>query len=234
MNNVLLEAKSITKKYDDTRYVLKEVDLVIEGGQFIAILGHSGSGKSTMLNVLSTILKPTSGQVFYKGKDITRLSKRDIASLRRDDIGFVFQHYLMLPNLTVRENIQIGNQKENNDIDLEKLCDLLGINQLLERYPYQLSGGEQQRVCIARALIKNPAILFCDEATGALNSDNSKNIICMLHNIKKEYGTTIIFTTHNREIAKTADRILQLEDGQIVEDYMNQQILSPEHMKWEI
>ncbi|KAB1440489.1 ABC transporter ATP-binding protein [Candidatus Galacturonibacter soehngenii] len=234
MNNVLLEAKSITKKYDDTRYVLKEVDLVIEGGQFIAILGHSGSGKSTMLNVLSTILKPTSGQVFYKGKDITRLSKRDIASLRRDDIGFVFQHYLMLPNLTVRENIQIGNQKENNDIDLEKLCDLLGINQLLERYPYQLSGGEQQRVCIARALIKNPAILFCDEATGALDSDNSKNIICMLHNIKKEYGTTIIFTTHNKEIAKTADRILQLEDGQIIEDYMNQQILSPEHMKWEI
>lgn len=234
MNNVLLEAKSITKKYDDTRYVLKEVDLVIEGGQFIAILGHSGSGKSTMLNVLSTILKPTSGQVFYKGKDITRLSKRDIASLRRDDIGFVFQHYLMLPNLTVRENIQIGNQKDNNDIDLEKLCGLLGINQLLERYPYQLSGGEQQRVCIARALIKNPAILFCDEATGALDSDNSKNIICMLHNIKKEYGTTIIFTTHNREIAKTADRILQLEDGQIVEDYMNQQILSPEHMKWEI
>ncbi|MBA4687737.1 MAG: ABC transporter ATP-binding protein [Candidatus Galacturonibacter soehngenii] len=221
MNNVLLEAKSITKKYDDTRYVLKEVNLVIEGGQFIAILGHSGSGKSTMLNVLSTILKPTSGQVFYKGKDITRLSKRDIASLRRDDIGFVFQHYLMLPNLTVRENIQIGNQKENNDIDLEKLCDLLGINQLLERYPYQLSGGEQQRVCIARALIKNPAILFCDEATGALDSDNSKNIICMLHNIKKEYGTTIIFTTHNKEIAKTADRILQLEDGQIIEDYMN-------------
>lgn len=234
MNNVLLEAKSITKKYDDTRYVLKEVDLVIEGGQFIAILGHSGSGKSTMLNVLSTILKPTSGQVFYRGKDITRLSKRDIASLRRDDIGFVFQHYLMLPNLTVRENIQIGNQKDKSAIDLEELCILLGIAQLLERYPYQLSGGEQQRVCIARALIKNPAILFCDEATGALDSDNSKNIICMLHNIKKEYGITIVFTTHNREIAKTADRILQLEDGQIVEDYMNQQILPPEHMKWEI
>lgn len=234
MNNVLLEAKAITKKYDDTRYVLKEVDLAIQGGQFIAILGHSGSGKSTMLNVLSTILKPTSGQVFYKGKDITRLSKREIASLRRDDIGFVFQHYLMLPNLTVRENIQIGNQKDNKSIDLEKLCHLLGIDQLLERYPYQLSGGEQQRVCIARALIKNPAILFCDEATGALDSDNSKNIICMLHNIKKEYGTTIVFTTHNREIAKTADRILQLEDGQIVEDYMNQQILAPENMKWEI
>lgn len=234
MINVLLEAKSITKKYDDTRYVLKEVDLVIEGGQFIAILGHSGSGKSTMLNVLSTILKPTSGQVFYKGKDITSLSKRDIASLRKDDIGFVFQHYLMLPNLTVRENIQIGNPKKNTSIDLEDLCSLLGIDQLLERYPYQLSGGEQQRVCIARALIKNPEIIFCDEATGALDSDNSKNIICMLHNIKKEYGTTIVFTTHNREIAKTADRILQLEDGQIVEDYMNQQILLPEHMKWEI
>lgn len=234
MDNILLEAKSISKKYEDNRYVLKEVDLTIKGGSFIAILGHSGSGKSTMLNILSSILKPTSGQVFYKGKDITRLSKQEIAGVRRNDIGFVFQHYLMLSNLTVRENIQMGSKKNIHDNDLDALCRLLGIDHLLEKYPYQLSGGEQQRACIARAVIKKPAILFCDEATGALDSNNSKNIIGLLHSIKKEYGTTIVFTTHNREIANTADRILVLEDGKIVDDYMNQEILSPEQMKWEI
>ncbi len=136
--------------------------------------------------------------------------------------------------MTIRENIEIGNKKDNKNINLEELCTLLGIQHLLEHYPYQLSGGEQQRACIARAVIKKPEILFCDEATGALDSDNSKNIIILLHDIKKRYGTSIFFTTHNREIAKTADRIIILEDGHIVKDYMNIQILSPEQMKWEI
>lgn len=233
MKEVLLEAKAISKKFED-RYVLENVDLSMEVGQFAAVLGHSGSGKSTMLNVLSSILKPTSGHVFYKGRDITKLNKKEIANIRREEIGLVFQHYMMLANLTIRENILMGNKKNSDNIDLEELCTLMGIQNLLERYPYQLSGGEQQRACIARAVIKKPAILFCDEATGALDSENSKNIIVLLHNIKKKYGTTIIFTTHNREIAKTADRILMLEDGHIVKDTMNMQILSPEQMKWEI
>lgn len=233
MKEVLLEAKAISKKFED-RYVLENVDLSMEAGQFAAVLGHSGSGKSTMLNVLSSILKPTSGHVFYKGRDITKLNKKEIANIRREEIGLVFQHYMMLANLTIRENILMGNKKNSDNIDLEELCTLMGIQDLLERYPYQLSGGEQQRACIARAVIKKPAILFCDEATGALDSENSKNIIVLLHNIKKKYGTTIIFTTHNREIANTADRILMLEDGRIVKDTMNMQILSPEQMKWEI
>lgn len=233
MKEVLLEAKAISKKFED-RYVLENVDLCMEDCQFIAVLGHSGSGKSTMLNVLSSILKPTSGHVFYMGRDITKLSKKEIADIRREDIGLVFQHYMMLSNLTIRENILMGNKKSGENIDLEELCTLLGIQDLLERYPYQLSGGEQQRACIARAVIKKPAILFCDEATGALDSDNSKNIIVLLHSIKKKYGTSIIFTTHNREIAKTADRILMLEDGHVVKDTVNMQILSPEQMKWEI
>ncbi len=233
MEEVLLEVKSVSKKFED-RYVLENVDMRLENCQFIAILGHSGSGKSTMLNILSSVLRPSTGYVFYKGRDITKLSKKEVAEIRREYIGLVFQHYMLLPNLTIRENIEIGNKKDNKNINLEELCTLLGIQHLLEHYPYQLSEGEQQRACIARAVIKKPEILFCDEATGALDSDNSKNIIILLHDIKKRYGTSIFFTTHNREIAKTADRIIILEDGHIVKDYMNIQILSPEQMKWEI
>lgn len=240
MGSVILEAKSVTKKFDE-RNVLNEVSLSVEKGHFIAVLGHSGSGKSTLLNVLSTILTPSSGEVFYNGKNITRFSKGEIANLRRDKIGFVFQHYMLLPNLTVRENIFLGAEKrdvyEHDKTDMseiEKLSALLGIDKYLDEYPYKLSGGEQQRVCIARAVAKNPEILFCDEATGALDKDNSINIVKLLHEIKKKFGTTIFFTTHNREIAKTADRVLVLEDGNIINDYMNDDIIDPGAMAWGI
>ena len=240
MGSVILEAKSVTKKFDE-RNVLNEVSLSVEKGHFIAVLGHSGSGKSTLLNVLSTILTPSSGEVFYNGKNITRFSKGEIANLRRDKIGFVFQHYMLLPNLTVRENIFLGAEKrdvyEHDKTDMseiEKLSALLGIDKYLDEYPYKLSGGEQQRVCIARAVAKNPEILFCDEATGALDKDNSINIVKLLHEIKKKFGTTIFFTTHNREIAKTADRVLVLEDGNIINDYMNDEIIEPDAMAWGI
>ena len=240
MGSVILEAKSVTKKFDE-RNVLNEVSLSVEKGHFIAVLGHSGSGKSTLLNVLSTILTPSSGEVFYNGKNITRFSKGEIANLRRDKIGFVFQHYMLLPNLTVRENILLGAEKrdvfEHDKTDMsevEKLSELLGIDKYLDEYPYKLSGGEQQRVCIARAVAKNPEILFCDEATGALDKDNSIKIVKLLHEIKKKFGTTIFFTTHNREIAKTADRVLVLEDGNVINDYMNDDIIDPGEMAWGI
>lgn len=155
MEEVLLEVKSVSKKFED-RYVLENVDMRLENCQFIAILGHSGSGKSTMLNILSSVLRPSTGYVFYKGRDITKLSKKEVAEIRREYIGLVSQHYMLLPNLTIRENIEIGNKKDNKNINLEELCTLLGIQHLLEHYPYQLSGGEQQRACIARAVIKKP------------------------------------------------------------------------------
>ena len=240
MGSVILEAKSVTKKFDE-RNVLNEVSLSVEKGHFIAVLGHSGSGKSTLLNVLSTILTPSSGEVFYNGKNITRFSKGEIANLRRDKIGFVFQHYLLLPNLTVRENIFLGAEKRNSyekdktDMkELEDLCALLGIDKYLDEYPFKLSGGEQQRVCIARTVAKNAEILFCDEATGSVKKDNSINNVKRLHEIKKKFGTTIFFTTHNREIAKTADRVLVLEDGNIINDYMNDEIIEPDAMAWGI
>lgn len=233
MGKILLEAKSVYKKFDD-KNVLEDINLCINNEQFIVILGHSGSGKSTMINILSSILSPTTGQVLYNGQDITKLSKKQIADIRREEIGFVFQHYMLLPNLTIRENIILGNKKNNENMELENLCTFLGIQHLLENYPYQLSGGEQQRACIARAVIKKPSVLFCDEATGALDKDNSINIITLLHDVRKKFGTTILFTTHNREIAKTADRVLVLEDGHIIKDYINTHILSSKEMKWGI
>lgn len=233
MENILLEARSVSKKFDE-RYVLSDVSLSVEKGHFIAILGHSGSGKSTLLNVLSTILTPTRGEVLYAGEDISGFSKKQIANLRRDKIGFVFQHYLLIPNLTVRENILLGAAGVPKPQKLEELCALLGIESHLDSYPYKLSGGEQQRVCIARAVIKKPEILFCDEATGALDKDNSIGIVKLLHEIKNKYDTTVLFTTHNREIAKTADRVLILEDGHIVSDHMNEDVISPDNMEWEI
>lgn len=231
--SIILEAESISKEFDK-RTVLDKVSLSIEEGNFIAILGHSGSGKSTLLNVLSTILTPTQGEIRYEGESISGYSKKKIADLRRDKIGFVFQHYMLIPNLTVRENILLGaNDKVEKD-KLEELCAFLGIEKYLDTYPGKLSGGEQQRVCIARAVIKKPAILFCDEATGALDKDNSISIVKLLHEVKKKYKTTVLFTTHNREIAGTADRVLILEDGHIISDRINEEIISPENMAWEI
>jgi len=230
----LLELRHVSKAYNEKVLALDDVNLTVEKGEWLAVMGPSGSGKSTMLNILSSLLKPSSGQVLYKGKEIGQLSKSAVAKFRREDIGLVFQHYMLIPNLTVEENIQLGSKYAAEAADLEELASLLGIEKLLNKYPHQLSGGEQQRVCLARAVIKKPTILFCDEATGALDSENSKNIIVLLHAIKQSYGTSILFTTHNREIARTADRILLLEDGHIVRDDMNMEKLSPDQMSWEI
>ena len=232
--SVILEAKSVSKKYEKDIYVLKDINLNFNTNSFTAILGHSGSGKTTLLNVLSTILKPTSGNVTYKGNEITGLGKSEIAEIRRKEIGFVFQNYLLLSNLTVRENILIGSAKEKEEMDINSLSILLGIDKLLDKLPYELSGGEQQRVSIARAVIKKPDILFCDEATGALDEDNSKNIVTLLHKIKNEYGMTVIFSTHNKKIASTADRIIFIRDGEIIHDEINNQPVLPENMNWEI
>lgn len=233
MNNVLLEAKNISKKFND-RYVLNNVNLSVEKGHFITILGHSGSGKSTLLNILSSILTTTEGEVLYDEARVSDFSERQLSKLRKEKIGFVFQHYILLPNLTVKENILLGADNNPTDQEVEELCDFLGIKRHLNSYPYTLSGGEQQRVCIARAVIKKPDILFCDEATGALDKENSINIVSLLHRVKEKLGTTILFTTHNQEIAKTANRVLVLEDGHIVKDYVNDVMVAPEDMAWGI
>lgn len=213
--NVLLEAQNIKKSYSSIEEVLKGIDLQLEENTFTVLLGASGSGKSTLLNILSGLLKPTEGKVWCKGIEITGLSEKKLAEWKRIHTGNIFQNYLLLSNLTVRENIEIGINTGQNTLPFEQLVEILDLKDLLSKFPSQLSGGEQQRAAIARAVIKKPDILFCDEATGALDEANSNKVVTLLHNMKSNFGITVLFVTHNLQIAETADKIITIRDGRI-------------------
>lgn len=230
--NEILSAKSIIKKYNDKTTAVNNISVDIIKNTFTTLIGQSGSGKSTLLNIMSGLLAPTSGSVIYKNKDITKFSDSNLSAFRRNDIGQIFQNYYLLPNLTVEENIQIGIIEKNQYHFLKELASTLGIDNLLYKFPSELSGGEKQRVAIARALIKNPDILFCDEATGALDEENSKNVVALLHELKLKYGLTIIFITHNYEIAKTSERIITIKNGKIYKDMLNTNPILPSQMSW--
>lgn len=224
-------AENITHSYGNQQ-ILKGITLSVNEGSFTAILGHSGSGKSTLLNVLSGLLKPTGGTVKCGDIVITRLSASRLADWRRDYTGSVFQNYLLLNNLTVEENIRVGISPKTNPLDFDKLVRLLDIDDILGKFPAQLSGGQQQRVAIARAVIKGARILFCDEATGSLDEENSKKVVSLLHNLKYIFGMTVLFTTHNKQIAQTADRILTIKNGMIFGDVANKKPISADEMVW--
>lgn len=224
-------AENITHSYGNQQ-ILKGITLSVNEGSFTAILGHSGSGKSTLLNVLSGLLKPTGGTVKCGDIVITRLSAARLADWRRDYTGSVFQNYLLLNNLTAEENIRVGISPKTNPLDFDKLVRLLEIGDILEKFPAQLSGGQQQRVAIARSVIKGARILFCDEATGSLDEENSKKVVSLLHNLKYIFGMTVLFTTHNKQIAQTADRILTIKNGMIFGDVANKKPISADEMVW--
>ncbi|WP_238861403.1 ABC transporter ATP-binding protein [Clostridium sp. YIM B02569] len=230
--NEILSVKSIIKKYDNRTTAVNNVSLDIVKNTFTTLIGQSGSGKSTLLNIMSGLLAPTSGSIIYNNKNITKFSDSDLSEFRRNDIGQIFQNYYLLSNLTVEENIKIGFIKEKRGYSLKELVSILGIENLLNKFPSELSGGQKQRVAIARALIKNPDILFCDEATGALDEENSKNVIALLHELKVKYGLTIIFITHNYEIAKTSERIITIKNGEIYKDKLNTNPILPSQMSW--
>lgn len=189
--------------------------MTTQKGEFVAILGRSGSGKSTLLNILAGLDKPSKGKVCIDGTDIFHLSEEKRTLLRREKIGFVFQAYELLHALTVTENIRLPELKANADY-VGELLDALGIRQYEKCYPDQLSGGEQQRVSIARALINHPPILFADEPTGNLDSKRERIVIDLLKNLAEKYGTSILMVTHNEDLVKDADRVIRLEDGEIV------------------
>lgn len=228
---VILEADNITKSYGKEE-VLKGISLCIEENSFTAVLGPSGSGKSTMLNVLSGLMKPTSGTVKCDGKTVSDYNEAKLANWKRNDVGHVFQNYLLLENLTVEENIRIGISNSKESFSFDRLVRILELENLLGHFPAQLSGGQQQRVALARAVIKCPKLLFCDEATGALDEKNSKKVVELLHTIKKELGVTILFTTHNQQIAKTADRVITIKDGQLYKDIVNEAPIEVSQMVW--
>ena len=214
----VLRAENISKIYCQNAVSLQalhNVSVTIQKGEFVAILGRSGSGKSTLLNILAGLDKPSEGKVYIDGTDIFHLSEEKRTLLRREKIGFVFQAYELLHALTVTENIRLPELTKDADY-MRELLDTLEIRQYEKSYPDQLSGGEQQRVSIARALINHPPILFADEPTGNLDSKTERTVIDLLKNLAEKYGTSILMVTHNEDLVKDADRVIRLEDGEIV------------------
>lgn len=227
----ILKTENITKDFGKEK-IVKGISLTIYEDTFTAILGPSGSGKSTLLNILSGLIRPTAGTVWYRDEIISAYSEGQLADWKRAEIGNVFQNYLLLDNLTVEENIKIGVSPHKPSLAFDRLTRILQIDDILNKFPAQLSGGQQQRVAIARAVIKSPHLLFCDEATGSLDEANSKKVVELLHRLKSTFGVTILFTTHNQQIAKTADRILTIKDGLIQSDITNENPISAGDMVW--
>jgi putative ABC transport system ATP-binding protein len=217
----VLKLQNISKKFNDFDTVLQEINLSFFAHTFNVILGQSGCGKSTLINIMSGLMKPTRGKVYYKDLDISHAEQKEMIQFRRYNFSNIFQDYLLLSELTVRENIELGKTGNAQDLEFRELIARLGIETLADRFPNELSGGQQQRVSIARAMIKNPEILFCDEATGALDEHNSKQVVDYLKELNKTYGTLIIFSTHNLKISTVADRIIVMKDGLIEDDYLN-------------
>lgn len=228
----ILTVTNLTKTFDANEEVLKDITFSLTPGTFTAILGPSGCGKTTLLNLLSGLMKPTSGDISWFGHSIIGFSPSQLAECKRCFIGHIFQNHLLLNHLTVKENIEMGLNLRSASIPFDHLTHLLDINPLLSCFPDELSSSQKQLVSLARAMIKKPKILFCDEATGALNEANNKKIIALLHVLKEQFDMTILFATHNPQIAQTADRIITLKDGQILQDQPNSNPISAEDMIW--
>ncbi|MBR3581698.1 MAG: ABC transporter ATP-binding protein [Lachnospiraceae bacterium] len=220
-----LEVKNVKKSYgQDGSYiqVLKGVNTGVEKGQMCVIQGTSGSGKSTLLNCIGGLDNMDSGSVKVDGNEIFGLTPKKLADYRRESLGFIFQFYNLVPNLTVRENIRICEYISQNPLDMDELLDTLGLTEHQNKFPAQLSGGQQQRCAIARALIKNPKLLLCDEPTGALDSKTSRDILMLLEKINAKYNTTMLIVTHNNSIKNMVHKVIFLKDGLITKDYLNE------------
>lgn len=220
-----LEVKEVTKSYgknDSYIQVLKGISTEVMHGQMCVIQGSSGSGKSTLLNCIGGLDTMDSGSVKVDGREIFGLKPAQLANYRRENLGFVFQFYNLVPNLTVRENIQVCEYLSKQPLDMNELLETLGILEHQNKFPSQLSGGQQQRCAIARALIKNPKLLLCDEPTGALDSKTSKDILILLEKINQKYGTTMLIVTHNQAIKNMVHKVLIVRDGRIENEYENQ------------
>ena len=220
-----LEVKNIKKSYGENgsyMEVIKGISTSIEKGQICAILGPSGSGKSTFLNLIGGLDEIDFGSIKVDNKELFGLKQNELPEYRRENLGFVFQFYNLVPNLTVRENIEVCQYLSQNPLDINELLNTIGLKEHENKFPAQLSGGQQQRCAIARALIKNPKLLLCDEPTGALDSKTSKEILILIEKINKKFDTTILIVTHNDIIKNMAHKIIQIKDGKITKDYTNE------------
>ena len=231
-----VKLKDITKVYHMGEVEIRAADNInfsIKKGEFVVIVGPSGAGKTTVLNILGGMDTATGGTLTVDGKDITAYDSRQLTGYRRDDIGFVFQFYNLIPNLTALENVELALQICKDPLDAKKVLEDVGLGDRLDNFPAQLSGGEQQRVSIARALAKNPKLLLCDEPTGALDYNTGKAILKLLQNMCRERGMTVIVITHNQALAPMADRLIHIKNGQVSHMETNENPMSIDEIEWE-
>ena len=235
MGYILMRVENVSKLYqmgEVTVTAAKNINLDIYEGEFVVILGPSGSGKSTVLNILGGMDLPTEGKVFMEGEDITNYNDRKLTIYRREKIGFVFQFYNLMANLTARENVELATEICKDALDIDYVLEAVGLGDRKDHFPSQMSGGEQQRVAIARAVAKNPALLLCDEPTGALDFETGIKILTLLKEINQKYNKTVIIITHNTPIGDMGDRVIRMRSGEIIEVKTNETPINPERIEW--
>ena len=231
----VLEVNNVTKQYQMGEvpvHALRGVSFELYAGEFVVILGPSGSGKSTMLNIIGGIDNPSSGKVVYKNRDLSVISEKELTRYRRTAVGFVFQFYNLIPNLTARENILLATELSAHPIPANKLLEAIGLGDRGDHFPSQMSGGQQQRIAIARAISKNPDILLCDEPTGALDFSTGIQVLQLLKTFNREYQKTVVIITHNAAIADMGDRVFYVKDGLIDKVVLNAEPIAPEELSW--
>ncbi len=230
-----IELNQVSKKYKSGQSEILANDRIsfdLDEGKLLIIVGASGAGKTTLLNIIGGMEQATSGDIIIDGKNLSKLDENDLTKYRRDDVGFVFQHYNLIPNLTALENVELASEISKDSLNADEILDQVGLSKREGNFPSQLSGGEQQRVAIARALAKNPKLLLCDEPTGALDYKTGKNILKLLQDASRNFNSTVIIITHNSLIKPMADEVIELKDGRILKSYTNENPVPVEELEW--
>lgn len=232
---MFLEVKDLKKSFENENNkteVLKGINFSADKGEICVLLGPSGSGKSTLLNIIGGIDAADSGSITVREEKLEKMNEKILTNYRRKHLGYVFQMYNLIPNLNVKENIEVGAYLSDNPLDIDDLLKTLGLYEHRHKLPNQLSGGQQQRTAIGRAIVKNPDILLCDEPTGALDYKTSKEILNLIEEVNQKYGNTVIIVTHNDAIKSMADRVIKLRDGQIRKNYLNEEKIPAMELDW--
>jgi len=235
MKTEFIKVDNLTKHYQMGEVIVRaiqDISFTVKEGEFVVILGPSGSGKSTLLNVIGGMDVPSTGQVVFNDIDITNFNDRQLTAYRRNEVGFVFQFYNLMANLTAKENVELATEICEHPLDINEILDAVELMERADHFPAQMSGGEQQRVAIARAVAKNPKILLCDEPTGALDFKTGLTILKLLSKINKEMKKTVMVITHNAAIGQMADRVIRLRSGKITDDHYNENPINPERIEW--